>query len=190
MRNGRDRLLKAALELFTEHGFHAVSIRDIAERAGLSNPALYQHFSGKLDLGEALYLDCYDRLILAVESRLSAELSPIEKLGAYVRASVDLHSKRPSPLPYLEDHQRLFARKAVAIYADRAVSSRLALWIREGQRLDQIRKDVPASFLVGLCIGQLTKWIMMSEMDLAPRDQAADHLIVLLNAALRPPPPN
>ena len=116
-------------------------------------------------------------------------MSPLDRLAAYVRASVDLHAERPSPLPFLEDHQRLFGREALAQYGDRAVSNRLTAWVREGQRAGEIRSDIPTSFLVGLCIGQLTKWIMMSEMDLAPRDQAAEHLIALLMTALTPPIP-
>lgn len=186
MRDGRDRLLKASLELFTEFGFHAVSIRDIADKADLTNPALYQHFSGKLDLGRALYLKCYDRLICALEDELRAEMTPIESLQAYVRAAVRLHAQSPSPLPFLEDHQRLFGIQSVERYGDRAISRRLEAWVEAGQADGSIRTDVPPKFIAGLCIGQLTKWIMMSELGVAPRENAADHLIRLLNAAITP----
>jgi AcrR family transcriptional regulator len=47
----RDRILDTAEALFAEHGFAATSVRDIAARAGLTPASLYNHFSGK----EALY---------------------------------------------------------------------------------------------------------------------------------------
>jgi AcrR family transcriptional regulator len=53
----RAQLLESALEVFVAHGFHSAAMDDIAERAGVSKPVLYQHFPGKLDL----YLALLDR---------------------------------------------------------------------------------------------------------------------------------
>jgi AcrR family transcriptional regulator len=50
----RAQLLESALEVFVAHGFHSAAMDDIAERAGVSKPVLYQHFPGKLDLYLAL----------------------------------------------------------------------------------------------------------------------------------------
>ncbi|HEY9391888.1 MAG TPA: TetR/AcrR family transcriptional regulator [Mycobacteriales bacterium] len=50
----RKQLLKAAQQVFVAHGYHAAAMDDIAERAGVSKPVLYQHFPGKLDLYLAL----------------------------------------------------------------------------------------------------------------------------------------
>jgi AcrR family transcriptional regulator len=50
----RVQLLEAALEVFVAQGYHAAAMDDIAERAGVSKPVLYQHFPGKLDLYLAL----------------------------------------------------------------------------------------------------------------------------------------
>ena len=46
----RRQLLAAAQDVFVEHGYHAAAMDDIAVRAGVSKPVLYQHFPGKLDL--------------------------------------------------------------------------------------------------------------------------------------------
>jgi AcrR family transcriptional regulator len=50
----RKQLLAAAQEVFVANGYHAAAMDDIAERAGVSKPVLYQHFPGKLDLYIAL----------------------------------------------------------------------------------------------------------------------------------------
>jgi AcrR family transcriptional regulator len=48
----RERLLKAAIRLFTQKGYAATSVREIVEGAGVTKPALYYHFKSK----EGLYL--------------------------------------------------------------------------------------------------------------------------------------
>ena len=50
----RAQLLESALEVFVAQGYHAAAMDDIAERAGVSKPVLYQHFPGKLELYLAL----------------------------------------------------------------------------------------------------------------------------------------
>src|SRR5947209_9989458 len=50
----RSQLMAAAQEVFVAQGYHAAAMDEIAERAGVSKPVLYQHFPGKLDLYLAL----------------------------------------------------------------------------------------------------------------------------------------
>jgi AcrR family transcriptional regulator len=50
----RLQLLQAAQEVFVAQGFHAAAMDDIADRAGVSKPVLYQHFPGKRELYLAL----------------------------------------------------------------------------------------------------------------------------------------
>jgi AcrR family transcriptional regulator len=50
----RQRILDAATELFVERGYEATSLREIAERVGVTKAALYYHFPGKEDLLRAL----------------------------------------------------------------------------------------------------------------------------------------
>ncbi|MBO0775398.1 MAG: TetR/AcrR family transcriptional regulator [Actinobacteria bacterium] len=46
----RDRLLRAAADVFTRRGYDGTRVADIAAAAGVSNGALYSHFSSKADL--------------------------------------------------------------------------------------------------------------------------------------------
>jgi AcrR family transcriptional regulator len=59
----RAQLLDSALEVFVAQGYHAAAMDDIAERAGVSKPVLYQHFPGKLDLYLALLDAACDNVI-------------------------------------------------------------------------------------------------------------------------------
>ena len=51
----RQRLLRAALDLFTTHGFRATTTPEIAQRAGVAEGTIYRHFSGKEHLLNETY---------------------------------------------------------------------------------------------------------------------------------------
>ena len=68
----RDQLMVAALEVFVAQGYHAASMDDIATRAGVSKPVLYQHFPGKLELYLALLDASAEALVAAVRAALAA----------------------------------------------------------------------------------------------------------------------
>jgi AcrR family transcriptional regulator len=63
----RAQLLVAALEVFTASGYHSAAMDEIADRAKVSKPVLYQHFPSKLDLYLAV-LDLHiDSLVFAIQ---------------------------------------------------------------------------------------------------------------------------
>jgi AcrR family transcriptional regulator len=67
----RQQVLAAALEVFSTAGYHAASMDDIADRAGVSKPVLYQHFPGKLDLYLALLDAGIEELLAASNAALA-----------------------------------------------------------------------------------------------------------------------
>jgi len=77
----RRQLLAAAQEVFVENGYHAAAMDEIADRAGVSKPVLYQHFPGKLELYLALldlHVDdmvgrCRDGLATTTENKLRVQ---------------------------------------------------------------------------------------------------------------------
>src|SRR5258706_5006485 len=68
----RKQLLEAAQEVFVAQGYHAAAMDDIAERAGVSKPVLYQHFPGKLDLYLALLNVHSDAIIVTMRDAMSS----------------------------------------------------------------------------------------------------------------------
>jgi AcrR family transcriptional regulator len=68
----RNQLLGAAQEVFVAQGYHSAAMDDIADRAGVSKPVLYQHFPGKLDLYLALLDQHCDALLQQVRNALES----------------------------------------------------------------------------------------------------------------------
>lgn len=73
----RGRIQAVALELFTEQGYDSTSLREIAERLGVTKAALYYHFKSKEEIVESLTADHVERmetlLAWAQEQRLTPE---------------------------------------------------------------------------------------------------------------------
>jgi AcrR family transcriptional regulator len=80
-------ILDAALELFGEHGFAAVGVDRIGERAGVPGPHIYRHFSGKDELLATLVDQAMDRL-LVLTAAAGAETDPRAELERLVRGHV------------------------------------------------------------------------------------------------------
>jgi AcrR family transcriptional regulator len=68
----RLQLLAAARQVFAEKGYHATAMGDIADRAGVSKPVLYQHFEGKLDLYLALLDEQLAEMVRVVNTALES----------------------------------------------------------------------------------------------------------------------
>lgn len=78
----RRQLLDVALEVFAEKGFHATSMDDVAEAAGVTKPVLYQHFASKRELYLQLLEDVGGRLMQTVTSALARAAGPREQVEA------------------------------------------------------------------------------------------------------------
>jgi len=83
----RRQLLGAAQEVFVAQGYHAAAMDDIAERAGVSKPVLYQHFPGKLEL----YLALVDQHAEELEQRVRDALASTTDNRLRVTASIQAY---------------------------------------------------------------------------------------------------
>ncbi|HEX5016962.1 MAG TPA: TetR/AcrR family transcriptional regulator [Actinomycetes bacterium] len=82
----RRQLLDAAREVFVASGYHAAAMDDIAAKAGISKPVLYQHFPGKLELYLALLDSGVEQLIAAVREALASTTDNEERVVATMAA--------------------------------------------------------------------------------------------------------
>jgi AcrR family transcriptional regulator len=85
----RKQLLAAAQQVFVAQGYHAAAMDDIAERAGVSKPVLYQHFPGKLELYLALLDTHCDALIDRVRRAMAATADNEERVRGATEAYFD-----------------------------------------------------------------------------------------------------
>src|ERR671921_2004500 len=85
----RKQLLAAAQQVFVAQGYHAAAMDDIADRAGVSKPVLYQHFPGKLELYLALLDTQAEALGEAVLAALAGTTDNQQRIHGVLRAYFD-----------------------------------------------------------------------------------------------------
>jgi AcrR family transcriptional regulator len=85
----RSNIMTAGLEIFSEKGFHASSMDDIADRAGVSKPILYQHFSSK----QELYLGVLDERVEVIVSQVTNAIEASTGNKARLEAAISCYFK-------------------------------------------------------------------------------------------------
>src|SRR5258708_23171900 len=88
----RARIQRVALELFAEQGYERTSLREIAERLGVTKAALYYHFKSKEDIVRSFTEDHFTRLDALIEWATQQPPGPAtghEILARYVSILVD-----------------------------------------------------------------------------------------------------
>lgn len=93
----REQLLNIGRDLFAEKGFEATSIEEIAQRAKVSKPVVYEHFGGK----EGLYAVVVDREMQTLLDRVTNALVATHPRAMLEQAAVAL-------LTYIEDESEGF----------------------------------------------------------------------------------
>jgi AcrR family transcriptional regulator len=80
----RQRIIRAAVEVFSEKGYHRATIADVVARSGLSVGAIYTHFTGK----EQLFLESCDLISGQGLDQLAVRLAPLTSTADRLRAAV------------------------------------------------------------------------------------------------------
>ena len=92
----REEILDAALALFSAKGVHAVSTRQIAEQAGISQPALYAYFATKDDMAAELCVRAFAILIARMQAARVVGEPTVENFERSLRVYVDFGVENPN----------------------------------------------------------------------------------------------
>ena len=93
--NTREKILKVAGVLFSQHGYFAVSMQNVADKIGITKPALYYYFKSKNELCRTIlddsYIDLSEKLTIAVQKGKT----PTDKLFNLIIAYLNFSLERP-----------------------------------------------------------------------------------------------
>jgi TetR/AcrR family transcriptional regulator len=102
-REKQDRILEAALEVFSVNGFRGATIDQVAEAAGMSKPNLLYYFPRKEEIYKRLIAEMLDTW-LAPLREMDPEGDPIPEIRSYVRRKLEMARDFPR-------ESRLFANE-------------------------------------------------------------------------------
>lgn len=99
----RKKIMTAALEVFSQHGYRGATLDQIAEAAGMSKPNLIYYFDGK----EAIHVAVLNALMdewLAPLAEMDPDGDPLQEILGYIRRKMEMSRKYPR-------ESRLFANE-------------------------------------------------------------------------------
>ena len=130
IRDRREQLIRAALEVFQEKGFHATTVRDIGRRSGLTQGTIYNYVRSKEDI---LFLVCarvIAEYISSMEQAAAATGDPAARLREALRGVTRVMIEQSSAilLVYHESHN--LDRRSL-----RSLLARVQGWINQFEEL-------------------------------------------------------
>lgn len=163
----QEEIMDQAVALIAEHGIQGMTVRNLARRIGITEPALYRHFPSKTDILLGI-LDRFDRSSQDMRSLLSGTDCPtLDELEHFMLTTLSEFQKRPEVTAVIfaeeifQNEPRLTLK--VAEIMRKQQTSLLSLLTR-GQESGTIRRDVPAEGMGLLIQGGLrllvSRWRM------------------------------
>ena len=159
--------------MFVAQGYHAAAMDDIAERAGVSKPVLYQHFPGKLELYLALLDQSCDTIVSAAAAALESTEDNKQRVTATMHAFYEYVASAEGAFRLVFESD-LNNEPAVRARVDRVTvecAKLIAHVIADDTGLPEEQSQLLAVSLVGM--GQVSARFWLQEKGTIDQDQAA-----------------
>lgn len=186
----RSRILDQAVALFAERGFAATSMREVAEAANCTKPALYYHFDSKQALFTEVIRSATEEIGAIIERHVAGPGTVRERLGRSMGDYFDHVRTNPTALRLLmraEIHAEsgqpdIDFRSARAVMVDTVIKM-----LAEGVERGEIRADIHLEDAVGALAGVIDHrcflWVLEGEP--IPEDYP-DRMLSLLFGGFAP----
>ena len=178
-------ILEAALDLFSSHGYEATSIRMIAKKVGVSDPALYSHFKSKSEILKTLFEIHGPKALYSATERFDLELAS-RKPKEFAHGALNLLAERwfsPSENKFF----RLLLIENLTGTIDKSMRisnlqapmkqklSQLALWLIDNGRAIKVDPQWMVSQFIDPIVA------IRTEVAITPENQSLEHTQNLLS---------
>ncbi|HPH02179.1 MAG TPA: TetR/AcrR family transcriptional regulator [Spirochaetota bacterium] len=204
-RQRRERIVQAALRLFSDDGYAATSMDAIATQAGFSKRTVYGYFESKEDILAAVVLEALRIMNRMTEKNLETAGDGFSRAWACGRAFIDFQREHPRLYALLRDARTLFSPQSggrgpsATIRAELLAENErnfgmLVGAIERGRSDGSMREDLDprrSAMLVqcmGIGIVQVASEMVNQRSDVFPQGQDAflDEALKFIGAALAP----
>jgi AcrR family transcriptional regulator len=170
----QQEIIDTSVKLIAERGIQALTMKNLSNTIGISEPAIYRHFENKMEilLGILSFFEQNNRLLF--ESVIKSNIRAIDKLEAVFLQHFKEFKANPAlsvalfseEMFHSDDH---LTRKVFHIM--NSVQSHILSILQEGYEKNSFRKDIPAQHMAILIMGTLrllvTRWRLSNfEFDL------------------------
>jgi AcrR family transcriptional regulator len=156
----KDKILRAALECFAELGYDGTRVRHVAERAGVSEAALYRHYPSMQALAQELYTHHFAAFAAQLDEATSAGTAE-ERLRRAVRATLAAYRAEPAAFTFA-------LLRTPTLLPNLAAGTRYPIEILErvivaGQHAQELRAGQP-NLLAAIFLGCILQPIILAKL--------------------------
>jgi TetR/AcrR family fatty acid metabolism transcriptional regulator len=182
----RERILRAAIDVFARTGYFSAKVADIAKAAGVADGTIYLYFLGKEDLLISIFREYMREFLATGRQRLSGVSDPRERIRMMIRHHLEsLGSDRALAIVFQVELRQslkfmsLFSHQEFAEYLNM-----IRLTVEEGCVAgvfrDTVQPQLVAKAIFGVLDEMVTSWVL-SEKNYKP----VDHLDQVTDFVLR-----
>lgn len=184
----RDRMLKAAAHCFNQKGYSGTSLKDVAARLGLTDPALYYYVRNKEELVYLCYLRAAEVGRDAMQAAIAEGGNGCEKVTRYLRNHVDIMVGERGPIAIMSEVPSLRAdHREEVLTLSRKHSAMFEALLEEGiadGSVDDCDVRMTGNAIMG-AINWIPKWY---HGDATIAVQVIEEIPEILSKGLRPGP--
>jgi len=180
-------ILREAAVLFSHKGYERTSMREIAEKVGISKPAIYYHFSNKQALFEELIHSAFEISHKHIEDIANSDCDPVKKLKDLALGFFHSTKVNPDGARFIYDLSAGNIRKDIKLNHRNVFSKQEKLFnkiLNDGKAQGIIKKDLDNFTFIMIFIGTLNMYTIgyiKGEID-DLCNETVEHVIdVLLN---------
>jgi TetR/AcrR family transcriptional repressor of nem operon len=187
----KERITRAAAELFRRQGFAATSVSDLLEAAGVKKGSLYFHFPGKDDLALEVLRQTEIKFMAFLDASLAGP-TPAARLDNFFRQALAIHRGSGFVGGCLFGNAALETSDCNPRYACRVANvfeqwtRKIRVVIADAQTAGEIRADLQAEVLAQFVVSSIEGGIMLSRLrkEEEPLRRCLDSLRTLLELKL------
>jgi TetR/AcrR family fatty acid metabolism transcriptional regulator len=181
----RERILRASVDVFAEHGYFNAKVAQIAKAAGVADGTIYLYFQGKEDLLITIFREHTRSYLAALEQRMIGVDAAEDRLRTAVRHHMETLG-RDRALAVVSQVELRHSLKFLSLFSQQEVADYLNVIrkiVEHGQETGAFRRNVhpqlAAKAIFGVLDEMVTSW-MLSEKDYdlaAQSEQVADLIL-------------
>jgi TetR/AcrR family transcriptional regulator, fatty acid metabolism regulator protein len=185
----RERILRAAIDVFAESGYFNAKVTDIAKAAGVADGTIYLYFDGKEELLTTIFREHTRNYLQSLERDLGPVRRPEERIRIAIRHHLETLG-RDRALAVVAQVELRHSIKYMSLLSHQEVADYLGILrkiVEQGQAAGVFRRNLHpqlvAKALFGVLDEMVTSWVL-SEKEYALVDQADGVADLVLNGLL------
>lgn len=167
-RETRERILNAAIHVFSEKGYHDASVSDVAHRAGVAVGTVYVHFENKNDLYKCMLERCNEIIQRRLATAAATGKTPREAAEAGMREW--LHLNRNYGWGYRLLLEALFVDERLFENFYESLSRAQRGWLERARQAGTLRDDIDSDVLSWMLLGAATFLGLKQNLEKEPTD--------------------